>query len=165
MRKFALILMLIAAAVLVACSPATEDAAPDPGSAAEEAEATRPVSTPANLEEVPTTPPVESEPVLPVSNPTVMEAMQDLAERLEVRTDDIEVVRAENVTWSDGSLGCPQPDVMYTQALVDGTFVQLRVGDDYYNYHSGGSQGPFLCIEIAPVPGQLPPGTAGGGTQ
>ena len=41
---------------------------------------------------------------------------------------DLKVLSAEAVTWSDGSLGCPEPGMMYTQALVPGYRVQIRGG-------------------------------------
>ena len=33
----------------------------------------------------------------------------------------------EEVTWSDGSRGCAEPGMMYTQALIDGSRITLRV--------------------------------------
>ena len=44
----------------------------------------------------------------------------DAADRTDVPQADIEVVRADAMTWSDGSLDCPEPGMLYTQALVDG---------------------------------------------
>jgi hypothetical protein len=44
-----------------------------------------------------------------------------------VGPEDIEVVVAEEVTWPDGALGCPEPDGMYTQALVEGYRIVLEV--------------------------------------
>ncbi len=71
-------------------------------------------------------------------------AIQDLAGRLDVLSDEIKVTRAENVTWRDGSLGCPQKGMMYTQALVPGTLIVLSASDVEYEYHSG-SGDPFYC--------------------
>jgi hypothetical protein len=73
------------------------------------------------------------------------QAMLDLAARLDVPVGDIEVVQEEVVTWRDGSLGCPKEGMMYTQALVEGTFIVLRVDDVEYHYHSGQGRGPFYC--------------------
>jgi hypothetical protein len=72
-------------------------------------------------------------------------ARRDLAERLAVDPDGIEVVEARSLVWPDGSLGCPEPGMMYTEALQDGTLVRLRYGSEVYAYHSGGTRGPFLC--------------------
>lgn len=79
-------------------------------------------------------------------------AKADLAERLEIDVGDIEVVRREAVVWSDGSLGCPQPGRMYTQALVEGTYMELRAGGTIYAYHSGEGRSPFLCEDSAGPP-------------
>jgi hypothetical protein len=92
------------------------------------------------------------------SIPIVSQAIEDLAKKLGVAPSAIEVVRAEEVDWPDGSLGCPQPDMRYTQALVNGSFIQLRVQDQLYNYHSGGGRSPFLCTSKDEVlPENLPP--------
>jgi hypothetical protein len=36
------------------------------------------------------------------------------------------VVQAEAVTWPDGALGCPEPGIVYTQALVPGYWVVVE---------------------------------------
>jgi hypothetical protein len=73
------------------------------------------------------------------------QAMLDLAARLNVPVGDIEAVREEAVTWRDGSLGCPKEGMMYTQALVEGSSIVLRVDDVEYHYHSGKGRAPFYC--------------------
>jgi hypothetical protein len=40
-----------------------------------------------------------------------------------------QLVAAEAVTWADGSIGCPQPGMLYTQALVPGYRIELRAPD------------------------------------
>ena len=72
-------------------------------------------------------------------------ALLDLSRRLRVPEDEIEVLEVEKVTWPDGSLGCPQPDEMYTQALVEGHRILLGHGERVFPYHSGGDVPPFLC--------------------
>jgi hypothetical protein len=79
------------------------------------------------------------------TRPLVKTAIEDLAKRLEIPPSEIQVVRVESVTWRDGSLGCPKTDMMYTQALVDGLLIVLRVGKTNYHYHSGKERPPFLC--------------------
>jgi len=80
-------------------------------------------------------------------------AVSDLAARLGIATTDVEVVIAEDVTWRDGSLGCPHPGMRYPQVLVDGYRVVLRHGERTYHYHGGMGRGPFLCEHPAPPPG------------
>lgn len=77
--------------------------------------------------------------------PLVEQAMQDLALRLEVSMEQIEVIQAQAVVWPDASLGCPQPDMAYIQIPHDGTLMRFKVEDQEYEYHSGGNRDPFLC--------------------
>jgi hypothetical protein len=48
----------------------------------------------------------------------------------------VTVVSSDDVTWRDGSLGCPEPGMGYTQALEPGTRTILEVGGKQYHYHS-----------------------------
>lgn len=43
---------------------------------------------------------------------------------------------AEPQEWSDGSLGCPAPDQMYTQALVSGYLLRYTDGSTSYELHT-----------------------------
>ena len=40
--------------------------------------------------------------------------------------EDVTVVSYEDVTWPDGALGCPEPGMSYTQALVPGARLVLE---------------------------------------
>ena len=75
----------------------------------------------------------------------------DAASGAGVDRSDIEVVTAEAVTWSDGSLGCPEPGMMYTQALVPGYRVVLEIDGEQLHFHSGPSGEFSLCED--PLPG------------
>ncbi|WP_223171051.1 hypothetical protein [Microbacterium sp. NIBRBAC000506063] len=57
-----------------------------------------------------------------------------------------ELVTAERVTFSDGSLGCPQPGQSYTQALVDGMRVIVTADGKHYDYRFGRGDTPTLCV-------------------
>lgn len=83
--------------------------------------------------------------------PQQEQAIADLAERLEVGEGEIEVVSVEDVTWPDGSLGCPEPGKMYTQAMVDGQRFVLAHDGTEYAYHSGGDRAPFHCEDPEPA--------------
>ncbi|MCP5095268.1 MAG: hypothetical protein GY943_06935 [Chloroflexi bacterium] len=48
--------------------------------------------------------------------------------------ENYEIIRAEATTWNDGSLGCPQPGMMYTQALVDGYWIVVQAGEETFDY-------------------------------
>ena len=77
--------------------------------------------------------------------PLISQAVADLATRLKIDASKIDTVSAQSMSWPDGSLGCPQPGMAYTQVMVDGTLIQLSANGTTYSYHSGGSRAPFLC--------------------
>jgi hypothetical protein len=81
----------------------------------------------------------------PALQPLVEQALQDLALRLGVTIEQIEVLEAQAVVWPDASLGCPQPGMAYIQIPHDGTLIRLEVDGREYEYHSGGNHDPFLC--------------------
>lgn len=99
-------------------------------------------------------------PTIPApENPTAQEwieaAKNDLAGRLGVEAALIGLVEYQSVTWRDGSLGCPQPGMAYTQALVEGYRIQLQIDGVQYDYHGADGRDPFYC----PGPGQKFDGT------
>jgi hypothetical protein len=79
------------------------------------------------------------------------EAVADLAATTGIASDDIEVVRAERVTWRDGALGCPRPGEMYTQALVEGYRILLQADGEEFAYHGATGQPPFFCEDPEPT--------------
>lgn len=83
-------------------------------------------------------------------------ATQDLANRLEISPDMIELVEIAQVIWRDGSLGCPQPGMLYTQALVNGVRIRLCAGDLIFHYHSSRNGIPFLCENPSEEGGDFP---------
>ncbi|MFE7225678.1 hypothetical protein ACFU7D_12895 [Nocardioides sp. NPDC057577] len=103
----------------------------------------------ANVSDVPTS----SSPT-PAEDPNVAAAIADLAERQGVKSEEITVVSNDQVTWRDGSLGCPEPGKMYTMVLTDGVRVVLETAGKTYEYH-GGKTGPVRFCENPqePVPG------------
>ena len=109
-----------------------------------------PVAEPADGRSAAHPPPVEAE-----HEPCVEEdatcaaaarqARADLAARLAVAVERIEPLLAARIIWRDGSLGCPRPDRLYTQALVPGLLVELRACGMTYRYHATERGEPFLC--------------------
>lgn len=75
----------------------------------------------------------------------VLQAKEDLAGRLSITDDQIDLVELKAVVWPDGGLGCPEPGVAYTQVQHEGLLIRLRAGKRIYPYHSGGGTPPFLC--------------------
>ncbi len=62
------------------------------------------------------------------------------------------VLRAEAVTWPDGSLGCPDPGMQYTQALVPGYWVEISVGEEVLDYRLSERGGLKLCESGGLIP-------------
>lgn len=63
---------------------------------------------------------------------------------------------AEEVAWSDGALGCPQPGRMYTQALVPGWRVRIDVaGAPALIYHAS-QRGQWLLCPAGRAQAPLP---------
>lgn len=69
----------------------------------------------------------------------------DAARRTGIDEDEIETIRATAMTWPDGSLGCPEPGQMYTQALVDGYHVVLDAAGESLDYRATTSGSFRLC--------------------
>lgn len=89
-------------------------------------------------------------------------ARASLVQESGAETSQMELVAYEEVVWRDGSLGCPQPGMMYTQALVDGYVIQLNVDGQTFNYHGANSGDPFLCTNNAETT-EPPPSIPRGG--
>ena len=77
--------------------------------------------------------------------------VEDAARGAGVDPSAVEVVTAEAVTWNDGSLGCPEPGMFYTQALVPGYRVVVEIDGEQLAFH-GDSSGDFRFCED-PQPG------------
>lgn len=75
----------------------------------------------------------------------VRAARADAAQRTGVAAQALELLSAESVTWPDGSLGCPQPGMSYTQALVPGYRIRLLAGTQRLDYHANTRGSLVLC--------------------
>ena len=62
----------------------------------------------------------------------------DAAQRFNIPASAVVLARAEQVTWPDGSLGCPEPGRSYSQALIAGFRVVAvtSAGELHYNADS-----------------------------
>ncbi len=94
--------------------------------------------------------PIEPLPDDPAVKKFITIAREDLAQRLAIPVEAITLISFEYLTWPDASMGCPRPDMMYAQVLVDGYRIILQADAKIYNYHGGGSpvDGPFLCDNV-----------------
>ena len=78
------------------------------------------------------------------TRPAVAAAIADTATREDVAPEEVVIAAWSPVTWDDGSIGCPQKGQAYTQALVDGELLLLRVGTGLFQYHAS-EGGPFAA--------------------
>ncbi|MDH3644419.1 MAG: hypothetical protein OES38_20100 [Gammaproteobacteria bacterium] len=90
-------------------------------------------------------------PAAPVAGEVPAEILDSAFAALEKLTGEdraaFAVVRSESVTWPNGALGCPQPGMMYTQALIPGYHVVLRHEGRDYDYRVGRSDYLMLCLD------------------
>lgn len=88
----------------------------------------------------------------------VRAAREDAARRGSAAPASFELIDSAAVTWSDGSLGCPQPGRYYTQALVPGWRLRLKgPAGTVLDYHASTRGAVVFCepgraIEPAPDP-------------
>ena len=68
-----------------------------------------------------------------------------LAQRLGVAPDTVKVSSAGQVTWRSGALGCPEPGMTYTDALVPGSVIYLQADKTFHVYHAKFAGEPFYC--------------------
>ena len=84
--------------------------------------------------------------------------LADAANRTGMSVSDIFAVRAEQALWNDGSLGCPQPGMSYTQAQVNGYWVVLKAGDRLLDYRASETGFFTFCDTAFPGAGGAPTG-------
>jgi hypothetical protein len=83
----------------------------------------------------------------------VLAASDDLAERLAVDVGDVSAIATEEMEWSDGSWGCPDPKMSYIQVITPGYLLTLAVDGEQYEYHTDMNGNFVLCGENGqPVP-------------
>ena len=83
----------------------------------------------------------------------------DAARRAGVADAAVRIVRAETVTWRDGSLGCPRPGLAYTQALVPGWLLEADAAGKRWRYHASAA-GRWLHCDPSAAQEPLPSGAA-----
>ena len=78
----------------------------------------------------------------------ILDRIVDEAAKLaNVPRERLLIVRAEAVVWSDGSLGCPEPGMQYTQALVNGYWVVVSAAAQTYDFRVDRGGTFRLCPE------------------
>jgi hypothetical protein len=71
--------------------------------------------------------------------------LKETATLANVPREKLAIIRAQPVTWNDGSLGCPEPGAMYTQALVNGYWVVIHAADKTYDFRVDNAGRFRLC--------------------
>lgn len=82
-----------------------------------------------------------------VPEPMLVLVLEAAAKLASVPRGQLVVVRAEAVVWNDGSLGCPEPGMEYTQALVNGYWVVIEAAGHTYDFRAGRDGKFHLCPE------------------
>ncbi len=72
-------------------------------------------------------------------------ARTTLARALGCAADDVAVINAEAVEWSDSALGCPQPGMMYKQMITPGYRVTLEHDGRRYQVHTDDGRRAVRC--------------------
>ena len=97
--------------------------------------------------------PVEGEPMTLETVQTLV--LDELVRDLGVDRDAVSVEIAERVTWSDSSLGCPDPETMYMQVITPGYRFVFRNEGELFAYHSD-MRGYFVRCEKVTLEGPVP---------
>ena len=114
---------------------------------------TRQIAPPKRIPDAPTpgnrieiTPPA-GETVSTASMPRAVRraVVADAARRFQVSEDAVVLASAEQVTWSDGALGCPKPGLTYTQMLVQGYRVTATTTAGRMLYHTDARGNVVTC--------------------
>ena len=107
--------------------------------------------TPAATPQIEIVSPVEGSGVVgEVPEEMITAVYADLISTQNVAQEAITVTKAESIIWNDGSLGCPQPGEVYTQATVPGYWIVLAANGQNYDYHAAENGTFILCQNNLP---------------
>lgn len=144
-----MVVALCCAILLAACGTERADTTTTtPGG-----EETTVTTMPDRSDRTPTSPPETVPPDLITFPPVTGEVPADLLEpvvadaavRAGVAVADTTVITGQEMVWSDGSLGCPEPGVVYTQAQVPGYWVVVEAAGAAYDYRLKAAGSFRLC--------------------
>jgi hypothetical protein len=149
-----LLAVLVTVALTAGCGATFSDDDPNAATPASPASTTPGGATPTPTSSSPptlpppgeSTPPGASVPAGLREQPRVAAAIADSATREGVDPVQVVVAAWSPVTWNDGSLGCPEPGMAYTQATVEGELLILRVAGGLFQYHARAG-GPFAYCD------------------
>ena len=75
-------------------------------------------------------------------------AIADLSARLRVDPSEIKTISFNEKMWTDGSLGLPEPGMVYTKAIVSGYLVVLETGGRQYEYNCSPQAAKLAGVRI-----------------
>ena len=106
--------------------------------------------------ETPATGPAPATAAAPPSAPAplIKAALDDAASHTGLPAEQLKVLDVTAVTWPDGSLGCPEPGLMYPQMLVPGFRITIEAAEKRLDYHLSKRGAVVLCPQeraMAPV--------------
>ncbi|OGY14177.1 MAG: hypothetical protein A3A58_03085 [Candidatus Blackburnbacteria bacterium RIFCSPLOWO2_01_FULL_41_27] len=85
--------------------------------------------------------------VCPEENQIKKLARLELSETLGIPLAKITIENVEEVQWKNGSLGCPEPGQVYTQAAIPGFKITLKADEKLYYIHSGYGKSFKVCTK------------------
>jgi hypothetical protein len=138
-RYITLIGLLVLA--LVACNPQAQPTTIviETEETVEPTETKEPDATPTFTSPQPTPAPLEA-PDSPLStppaNPAATAALGHLITEYGLSPQDVNILSIEEMQWSDGSLGCPQPGMVYIQVIIPGYRILMEANGEMYDVHT-----------------------------
>ena len=131
---------------LIGCSPIANPALPEELTPAS-SEITP--ALPSQGETTPMTPAIPTPAAAGLEN-LVQMAKEDLAQRVSISTNQINLVETTEAEWSDSSLDCPQPGMSYLQVITPGYRILLEANGTQYEYHSNRDTYVIYCDNANP---------------
>ena len=131
-RWLALGLLLLATACSTSESSSTPESSPVKGTDPAAAAPTKPGNDMSEMKHSPgNTKPGGTTNAVP---PELMQRLIDaVAGEAGVEASEVKLERAEKITFRDGSLNCPQPNMAYAQVLVAGYWVVFHAGQEEFD--------------------------------
>jgi len=93
----------------------------------------------------PPPPPTAEAPAAKAPTSIEQSTQEVAAEALNVAPETITVLEVEEVVWSDASLGCPQPGIMYAQVITPGYKATVEVEGETYDVHLDANGRGIVC--------------------
>ena len=118
-----------------------------------------PVAPPARIPDPPANPAPAGAIVPSASVPREVRrvVVADAARRFKVAESAVVLGQVEQVTWNDGSLGCPQRGQMYTQNLVSGYRIVAITNEGRMVYHTDSHGYAVTCGSTMVTAPSMPP--------